>query len=362
VNSDDRFSFLLTALVAAAVILGASQMAKPRGGGLPDPPVVGRLVIDGAMGPVVPDAASREDPLENGALAADIRVREVLATAAWPDFARNVVFHPLAGTAIPPTDLEQGPPYHLVLDKDGSIAWTERGKAAGPSMPPGIPVQFAVKSLHVAIPDAAVATPARLEAARALWKEAARRLGDRAVVFADEVPGSTASLPEGFDRGAWIGAQDTRKKETRPASAATRTSTSADRVKVTFGSGVVEAGLAKTMAARGDGLGGRTSLRKDEGLLFLYRTPDYRSFWMKNCLIPLDILYLGDDGRVIGVRTMDPPDPKASDADLPRFHSTEKCRLVLEVAGGSAGAHGVKTGSVVKLPDDILQLLDKADS
>jgi uncharacterized membrane protein (UPF0127 family) len=78
---------------------------------------------------------------------------------------------------------------------------------------------------------------------------------------------------------------------------------------------------------------------------------------MKDTLVPLDILYLEDDGSVIAVRTMQPPATGVPDHDLPRFHSPKDCRLVLEVAAGMAAAHRIAPGSRIGLPDSVPRLI-----
>jgi uncharacterized membrane protein (UPF0127 family) len=360
-SSDDRFSFVLASILAAVVVLGVSQMRKPVVGGLPDPPRVGRTAGDLPIGPVPagPESAEEHDEEE---LRGEERVRALLKTRDWPPFASLVVFHPLAGAELAPAALEQGPPYHLAVATDGSLSWTERGLAAAPSQPAGLPAHSAIRALHVALPECASAGPARLASVRALWREAARKLGGRAVLFADEVPESTARLPDGFDRTAWIAPQDSRKATTVPRGPATQPASRPGRVSIGFGRITIQAGVASTFDERHAGLSGRKSLESDEGLLFVYRSADVRSFWMKDCLISLDIIYLRDDGEVMSVTTAPPPDPKTPEADLPRYSSGAPCRLVLEVAGGLAAKMGVKAGSKVRLPESVARLFEKADS
>jgi uncharacterized membrane protein (UPF0127 family) len=153
--------------------------------------------------------------------------------------------------------------------------------------------------------------------------------------------------------------QDSKPTTRAESRAETR---SAPKLSIGFGDTVVEAGIASTADQRRKGLMGRTSLAPSEGLLFMYRTADDRSYWMKGCLIPLDLLYLADDGSVLAVKTMDPPKPGVADANLPRFPSPSPCRLLLEVAGGFATAHGVKQGTRLRLPPSVKDLMAKADS
>lgn len=54
------------------------------------------------------------------------------------------------------------------------------------------------------------------------------------------------------------------------------------------------------------GLMNRTELSEDRGMLFLFSQPQILSFWMKNTLIPLDVLFFDAEGNFINVQTMDP--------------------------------------------------------
>jgi uncharacterized membrane protein (UPF0127 family) len=335
-------------------------MRKPVVGGLPDAPRIGRAATDLPIGPSLsgPEPAEERD---DESLRAEERVRALLRARDWPPFANLVVFHPLPGASLGADTLEQGPPYHVVAGADGSLSWTERGLAGAPSQPAGLPAHAAIRAVHVAVLEAGAEGPARLASVRALWREASRKFGIRAALFADEVPESTARLPDGFDRTAWIAPQDSRRATTVPRGPATQPVSRPSRLRLGFGRMTVQAAVASTFATRGAGLSFRKSLDSDEGLLFVYRSADSRNFWMKDCLIPLDIIYLKDDGEVIAVTTAPAPDPKTPEADLPRYPSPSPCRLVLEVAGGLAAKMGVKAGSKIALPESVARLFETAE-
>jgi len=65
--------------------------------------------------------------------------------------------------------------------------------------------------------------------------------------------------------------------------------------------------IASTPHQRSLGLMFRPSLLDDQGMLFLFPTPDRYGIWMKNMLIPLDILWLDDHKRIIHLETNVPP-------------------------------------------------------
>jgi uncharacterized membrane protein (UPF0127 family) len=99
--------------------------------------------------------------------------------------------------------------------------------------------------------------------------------------------------------------------------------------------------LATTPDQMERGLMFRRSLAPDAGMLFVY--PDARQveFWMKNTLIPLDMLFIAADGKVsrIAERTVPLSETPIS--------SIEEVRAVLEVNGGTAARLGIKPGDLV---------------
>ena len=84
----------------------------------------------------------------------------------------------------------------------------------------------------------------------------------------------------------------------------------------------------------------RESLPPDEGMLFLFEEEGAYSFWMKNTMIPLDMLWLDSGGRVVHIAHAVPcvQDP------CPHYTPAAKARYVLEVNGGYAKAHGIVVG------------------
>ena len=106
--------------------------------------------------------------------------------------------------------------------------------------------------------------------------------------------------------------------------------------------GIVSVEIAETPEARARGLMGRTSLRFGEGMLFLYDRAEPRSFWMRDTPLSLDILFVGDDGRVASIAERTAP---LSD---PLHGSGGPVRLVLEVPAGFVAHAGVRVGTRVR--------------
>jgi uncharacterized membrane protein (UPF0127 family) len=118
------------------------------------------------------------------------------------------------------------------------------------------------------------------------------------------------------------------------------------RVVVVTASGaqhVVNVELARTPEARSRGLMYRESLAPDAGMLFVFDESTRQSFWMRNTLIPLDMIFIDDTGRIVGIVE------RAEPQTLTGRGVNEPSRYVLEVNGGWSAAHGVAPGDTVKL-------------
>lgn len=102
--------------------------------------------------------------------------------------------------------------------------------------------------------------------------------------------------------------------------------------------------LADDADERARGLMYRETLAASAGMLFVYPRPQRVSFWMRNTLIPLDMIFLDDTGTVQRVHE------NAVPGDETPIHGGDEIRFVLEVNGGLARKLGVKPGSVMRHP------------
>jgi uncharacterized membrane protein (UPF0127 family) len=108
--------------------------------------------------------------------------------------------------------------------------------------------------------------------------------------------------------------------------------------------------LSTHEAAREHGLMMRTSLAQEHGMLFVFPDTAPRGFWMKNTLIPLDILYF-DAGRKLVSAQQDVPPCKAD--PCPIYPSTGPARYVLELSAGTARRIGVRDGDTLAIEGDV---------
>jgi uncharacterized membrane protein (UPF0127 family) len=106
--------------------------------------------------------------------------------------------------------------------------------------------------------------------------------------------------------------------------------------------------IADTESTRQRGLMFRKSLGPDEGMLFVFDTPGFYPFWMKNTLIPLDMLWLDREGRIVSIASAVPPCRADPCPSYPPAAGTTAL-YVLEVNAGFAKQHGVKVGDLLAI-------------
>ena len=101
--------------------------------------------------------------------------------------------------------------------------------------------------------------------------------------------------------------------------------------------------VASTPDALAKGLMYRNALPDGHGMLFVFTADADHRFWMKNTLIPLDMLFIAADGRVVGIHA------DATPLSTAQVGVGRPSRFVLEVPGGYAARRGIATGDRVEL-------------
>jgi len=96
------------------------------------------------------------------------------------------------------------------------------------------------------------------------------------------------------------------------------------------------------------GLGGRESLPDDRGMLFVFPEPGRYGFWMKDVLIPIDIIWLSAEGLVVDIQTAQ-PEPGVPDQQLKRYNPSGEAKYVLEVRAGLAAEKGAQVGDEAQI-------------
>lgn len=116
----------------------------------------------------------------------------------------------------------------------------------------------------------------------------------------------------------------------------------------------ISAQVAKSAEERERGLMFKEALDDNEGMLFIFEKDGFHSFWMKNCRIPLDIIWMDAQVRVVHIKKAAPP--CGEDEKCPSIFPSRKARYVLEVKAGVASASDIKIGDdliMISLPDRI---------
>lgn len=109
--------------------------------------------------------------------------------------------------------------------------------------------------------------------------------------------------------------------------------------------------VAATPQARSTGLMFRRTLGPQEGMLFLFPEQQQLSFWMKNTLISLDMIFVSKDWKVVGILENVPPL-----TETPRRVDAES-QYVLEFAAGTAKRIGILEGSLVQVAGTLPPIL-----
>lgn len=99
--------------------------------------------------------------------------------------------------------------------------------------------------------------------------------------------------------------------------------------------------VARTPDQQAQGLMNRQSLAPDRGMIFPYNPPEMASFWMKNTLIPLDMLFIRADGTIARIEANTVP------LSLDPVPAGEPVGAVLELAGGRSAELGIVAGAKV---------------
>lgn len=111
-------------------------------------------------------------------------------------------------------------------------------------------------------------------------------------------------------------------------------------MKIFIGNKQYNVEIAETEEQKSKGLQGRTELKEDEGMLFIFDPPQRADFWMQDTVIPLDIIFIDEDGEVMKVA-----EGKPNDDTLISCNNTT---FVLEVNTGS----GIQKGDELEFDEE----------
>ena len=108
--------------------------------------------------------------------------------------------------------------------------------------------------------------------------------------------------------------------------------------------------VAETPSEREKGLMYRDKLDIENGMLFVFPDEDYRGFWMKNTLIPLDIIFVDKERQIINIEEAY-PEPNTSEENLKTYRSDRPAKYVIETNSSFTERRNIEEGDRVVIPD-----------
>lgn len=112
------------------------------------------------------------------------------------------------------------------------------------------------------------------------------------------------------------------------------------------GEKVIKVEIADNYQSRMVGLMNRTSLLEESGMLFIFEEQGFLNFWMKNTLIPLDMIFINQEGVIEHIAKNVQP-CRGLDEDCPKISSVKPVRYVVEVNGSMADKWGIEVGDKI---------------
>jgi uncharacterized membrane protein (UPF0127 family) len=126
-----------------------------------------------------------------------------------------------------------------------------------------------------------------------------------------------------------------------------RDTSDARRAEVRFPRGrVIAAEIADTPAKVARGYMYRTRVGERDGMIFVFPVPDVHPFWMKNTLVPLDMIWMDEE---FGVLHIQPSAPPCKADPCPSYGPPRKAAYVLEVRAGTAAEQGLRVGDRLEI-------------
>jgi hypothetical protein len=113
------------------------------------------------------------------------------------------------------------------------------------------------------------------------------------------------------------------------------------------GGELIHAEVVSTQAQVQKGLMFRKSLAPDRGMLFLFSKEDSLQFWMFQTLIPLDIIWMDSDKKIVEI-SADTPPCKTEASQCPQYGGHEPALFVLELPAGSVARYHLRTGQTIR--------------
>lgn len=113
-----------------------------------------------------------------------------------------------------------------------------------------------------------------------------------------------------------------------------------DTIQLSIAGGIFDIEVANTPRKRQQGLMFRNSLAETAGMIFVYQAPGDNKIWMKNTLIPLTVIWLSHDARIIDIKKLFP----CRQPECPIYSVDEPSKYIIEL---HAGFNSLKPGDYI---------------
>lgn len=126
--------------------------------------------------------------------------------------------------------------------------------------------------------------------------------------------------------------------------------------EVVIGQETFKLEVAANEKSRAQGLMNRKTIDDDGGMIFIYKGAQFRRFWMKNCLVDIDLLYLDGRGRIVSLHKMKKEPPRSENESvidyerrLKRYPSRRPAQFIIELKAGSIDRLKAKVSETIEL-------------
>lgn len=109
----------------------------------------------------------------------------------------------------------------------------------------------------------------------------------------------------------------------------------------------INAEIADDKQEQANGLMFREKLNKNEGMLFVFENEEYQTFWMKNTLIPLDMIFIDENFEIVDIKNAVP----CKEEPCALYKSSKPAKYVLEVNSNFAEKNGINAGDKIILKE-----------
>lgn len=115
-------------------------------------------------------------------------------------------------------------------------------------------------------------------------------------------------------------------------------------IDIVIGTTTVSVELAVSDDEKTKGLGGRTSLDDNKGMLFVFDEPSYPAMWMKDMIFPIDIAWIDSDFKIVDIQKNVSPNTYPQS-----FQPQSPSKYVIELPAGFFDTHNISIGSTLTL-------------